>query len=394
MRWRTLAVPALFAWATGCQAEPRSFLDADTDPAVTAARTVEAAVARSQSPEIEPPKKPPLKTFLDQPPERLDKGDKGFVKARIQATVNGTPILEEEVMEASYPLIMSLPKNMPAPERDKQLALIYSKQLDELINYELLLQDAVQKLSKSGQQALDKLKQAAGREFDQVMRKKRIDMGVKTEEEFKKVLESHQVSLEGMRRQYERTFLAKEYLRYLVSSRLDDAVGHRQIRDYYDQHPEEFIAFDNVDWMDLFIDPSNSRYKGNREEARAFARQVVVLLRQGADFKQFLEYDDGDSKRRDGHGTGHRRGEIQPTEVEELLFRLKDGEVAEVAELPGGFHVIKVIKREFAGPRPFNEKVQGEIRDKLRNDIGGREIQAIVRDLRIRGVIEIADTAK
>jgi hypothetical protein len=275
------------------------------------------------------------------------------------------------------------------------VAAIYSNQLNELINYELLLQDAVAKLSAgTGKQALDKLKQAAGREFDQLIRKRRLDMGIKSEEEFRRYLEQHQVSLDGMRRQYERTFLAKEYLRYLVGARLDEAVGHRQIQEYYQKHPEEFIAYDSVEWYDLFIDPSNARFKGNREEARSFARQLATLLRQGADISQFLQYDDGDSRTREGHGMGRRHGEIQPSEAEEQLFRMRDGEVGEVIEVPGGFHVIRLNHREYAGQRPFNEKVQSEIRDKLRNEVGMREVQAIIRELRdpARAVIEIANS--
>ena len=399
MRWRTFAVSALVTWATGCQAQPRLLYGDEAAAGVGALGRRRLGRRRRGGPFAKAGCRPArtlvLNNYLDQAPKRQDTGDKGIVKARIQATVNGNPILQEEVMEASYPIILGLQsKGVPASELDNAVAAIYSKQLEELIDYELLFEDAYTKLSRGGHQQLDKLRQAASHEFDQIMRKKRLDMGIKTEQEFRQVLESHQVSLEGMRKQYLRTYLAKEYLRYLVSTRIDDAVGHRQIREYYESHPEEFIAFDNVEWFDLFIDPSNARFKGNRDEARSFAQQLVTLLRQGTDIKQFFEYDNGDSKTREGHGMGPRKGEIQPSEAEALLFQMHDNDIADVLEVPGGFHVIKLAKREYAGPRPFNEIVQSEIKDKLRGEIGGREIKAILRELRGQAVIEYADKAK
>jgi parvulin-like peptidyl-prolyl isomerase len=89
-----------------------------------------------------------------------------------------------------------------------------------------------------------------------------------------------------------------------------------------------------------------------------------------------------------GEPPGRKRGEIRPAEAEAVLFGLKDGQVGPVIELPTGFHVVKLVHRDFAGQMPFDEKVQKQIRDKLRNDLFQKEMKKIVVDLKRRAVIE------
>jgi parvulin-like peptidyl-prolyl isomerase len=393
MRWRTFVACVAASWLmAGCQSGPFPVASVGESQAQDAARTVgsEAAVTRSQKPEIETPK-----PAAPKPTAEAISVHRGEVRACIRAIVNGVPILQEEVAEACHHLLLALRgKGLSADEFKKQEANLEQTVLDQLIERELLRQEAMSRLSAGGKKQVDKIKEEAGKEFDKHMRKVRRElagsMNIKTEEDFRRFLESQQVSLEGMRRQYERQYFADQYLFFLISTRLDQAVGHAQIMEYYQTHPEEFVATEGVEWQDIFFDPSNPRY-GSRPGARQAAEQVVARLRAGEDIAKFLPLDDGDSKTRDGQGMGHRRGEIQPAEAEAMLFRLNDGEVGDVVEVPGGFHVVRVITRTHAGPMPFNEKVQTQIRNKLRTEIGMRERDAIMKELKRNAIVEIMD---
>ena len=53
------------------------------------------------------------------------------------------------------------------------------------------------------------------------------------------------VGMDGMRRQYERTLIATEYMRFKVSNIIEQ-IGLPDVRDYFDQHPNEFQTYDNV----------------------------------------------------------------------------------------------------------------------------------------------------
>jgi len=67
---------------------------------------------------------------------------------------------------------------------------------------------------------------------------------------------------------------------------------------------------------------------------------------------------------------------------------MSDGEVGPLVEIPTGIHIIKLVKREFAGLRTFDEKIQKQVRDKLRNEAAQFEMKRIVTDLKRQSVIE------
>jgi peptidyl-prolyl cis-trans isomerase SurA len=180
--------------------------------------------------------------------------------------------------------------------------------------------------------------------------------------------------------------MAREYMKNMVFPAVDSAIGLPQIREYYEQHPDEFRQEDRVEWQDIFID--QSKY-ASREEARRVAQSVAGLARSGQDFLRLAaQYDKENSGSGKAEGLGQRRGEIRPTECEASLFQMKPGEVG-VAELPTGFHVFRLVKREFAGLTPLNDKTQDEIRKKLQMEIAEREWKYMLTQLKSKAKIEI-----
>jgi parvulin-like peptidyl-prolyl isomerase len=88
----------------------------------------------------------------------------------------------------------------------------------------------------------------------------------------------------------------------------------------------------------------------------------------------------GDSKLRSGAGVGEKPGEIFPQELEPAILALKPGQVT-IKETETGFHVLKVAERTFAGVRPYDEKLQQDIRRKLQNQIFERESKRFIDTL-------------
>src|SRR6516165_6158019 len=153
---------------------------------------------------------------------------------------------------------------------------------------------------------LDKLKEAAGKEFDKKLRELRRRSSVKSDEEFKAMLKAQGLSLAGVRRQVERNFMAMEYMRNRILPAID-RISHQQIMEYYNHHPEEFQVSDGVTWQDIFIDASKF---ADRPAARQFAEGLAAKARGGDDFQKLvMQYDNGDSSYRKGEGYGHRKGE-------------------------------------------------------------------------------------
>jgi parvulin-like peptidyl-prolyl isomerase len=180
-----------------------------------------------------------------------------------------------------------------------------------------------------------------------------------------------------VKRQIERGFMMQTYLREVVSKRLDN-IGLNEIREYYAQHQDEFRAEDKVKWQDLFV--LAERFK-SAAEARQYADALAARAVHGDDFaKLAAEYSMGDSKFRHGAGIGDKPGEIFPQDLEATVLALKPGQVT-VKETETGFHVLKVAERTYAGPRPYDEKLQGEIKRKLQAKIYEQETRRLIDSL-------------
>ncbi len=389
MKWHRLVGSASITFgflANGCGTGPGLVAaDPDLPRAVAAAGSGPAGQARSQKPESENNVTPV--SLLSTPPERpAELAALGRSAARIQASVNNEAILDEEVRTTTMQE-MRLVEQLPEPERSRKRAEVWKHGLDQLIEREVVIQDAVARLTeRKNLKALDKLREAAGKEFEKHLDKMRSTIGIKNEEDFKTFLNSQGMPLPVLRRQWERNFMANEYL----SSRafpLIDKIGHAQVVEYYEGHPEEFLVPDSVQWQDLFV--SASRH-ASREAARRFAEVLAARARQGEDFlKLSAQFDNGDSALRNGDGLGSKHGEISPPEAETFLFAAREGDVG-VIELASGYHVVKLVKRVHAGPLPFDEKLQRQIRDKLKGEVFQREKRRIVVELKRKAVIEYA----
>ncbi len=340
--------------------------------------TDEMPVVRAQRPETPRGVVTPAANLVQQPSERS-------FRINVRAWVNGKPIYDNEVM---HNLARHLPDlaRLSDAQRSERLAEIFQQELEGLIERELLYQDAVSKLQKLNPRGLEKLRAAAYQEFERQLQEIRKRSKL-TDDELKQKLREQGLTLETMKRQTERSFIAMEYLRNRLFPLVNSGCGHQEIREYYETHLNEFQKVDSVKWQDLFvaIGPKHP----TQAEARKTAELLIERLRAGEKFENLLEFDDGTSRYNQGEGIGQRRGEIKPPELEEHLFRMKDGDIGPAVEMETGVHVFRLVKRDYAGQLPFDDKVQTIIRNKLRNDIGSREAKRIVRDLKSRAIIEI-----
>jgi hypothetical protein len=99
-----------------------------------------------------------------RPEDGLD--PKAQEAARIWATVNGEAILAEEV-RAAVQQQLYYTRNLPEPERRQKVEEILRAGLQQLVEREVVLQYAFTTLkSRGAAKVIDKLKEAAGKEFE------------------------------------------------------------------------------------------------------------------------------------------------------------------------------------------------------------------------------------
>jgi peptidyl-prolyl cis-trans isomerase SurA len=267
---------------------------------------------------------------------------------------------------------------VPEARQSEELAKVINTVVEQIIDAEVMYQDAVRKLEKTQAHMLDKLKEYVDQEYDKsVLRMRRGG-----------VPEDHIREMEPVaRRMLERNLVSTEYARSRIMDNIKARVDLQAIRDYYEAHKNEFQSVDKVVWQDIFIPVSANAPEVN--DVKRFAEGLLAKCKTPADFERLMVYNDGDSKLRNGEGLGQRRGEIRPPEMEATLFQLREGEIGPIIPFPTGVHLIRVQKREYAGQMPLDDAVHKVIRKKLENLLADREYRRIVRELRSRAVIVI-----
>jgi peptidyl-prolyl cis-trans isomerase SurA len=395
MTWQRIIGPALLASVlSGCESSAptlarNQFLqDPELMTAIGRNGGQGTEVTRGQKPDARPPS-----SLLDVQPERPADAGNSQLAVSIVAIVNNQAILDEEVRASAYGDLLRA-NYLAEPERSQRKKEVFTAALNRIIEREIVLIDAFKRLEQNGggTRFVNKLKETAKDQFDkQVVNGVKNANHLKTDEEVKRYFAELGVALSSVRRQWERNFMEFEYLRNRIFPLLETRVNHQMIAEYYDKHTEEFQIADSVKWQDLFV--AASRH-ASREEARSHAEALAEQARQGADFVKLVKQnDDGDSTLRDGEGVGNKRGEIKPAEAEAVLFKLTDGQVGALIEIPTGFHVVKLVHREVAGQRPFDGTVQKQIRDKLRGEVYEVEKKKIISELKQLAVVEYARKA-
>ncbi len=334
-----------------------------------------SSVARSQSPPNNSPKIMPVTnvTMNETAAERFQ----GDAQVRIVATIGTTPIYEREVREAVY---QRLPEiiNLSAADRRAKEKEMFNEELRRIIERELILDELFAVLTQKKQtSALKQLQEGAAKDAEQRIRDIQKRAKIPNEDELKFFFQTQGLTISGVKRHFERSFMMSAYLGERLRPKTS-SISLVDIRDYYEQHGDEFKANDKVKWQDLFLRVDRFRSK---EEARQKADELARCAANGEDFVKLVnEFDQGDSKSRGGFGFGEERGKIFPPDLEATVFSLKQGQATYV-DFDSGFHVIRIAERTYAGKKPFDEQVQLEIRRKLQGIVNEREYRKIIDTL-------------
>ncbi len=297
-------------------------------------------------------------------------------------------ITDQEVKEAMWQQFQLL-EPYEGLERQAKEKELYAQSLRKTIERELILDDMYAKLKKANKMnVIEEIKEFAVQTTDRQLKKFRDRAGAKTDDEFAAMLRAQGLTVLVIRRQIERQLMAEQYVNSMLKEK-GRRVGLGEIRDYYDKHPNEFQSPDSVKWQHIFI--STNRH-ANPQAAYNHAAQILQLAASGNDFAALaMKYDDGVAKQQKGIGTGEKRGEILPADVEPTVWALKPGQISNVIQTPTGYHIVRIVEREVAGVQPFDTKMQGKIRDKLNDSNYETEYKKLVEQLWRKGVVRIVE---
>jgi parvulin-like peptidyl-prolyl isomerase len=311
----------------------------------------------------------------------------GTPRVKVVAVVGAslTVITDQEVRESVWQRNDELSR-LEGREREAKTKELYTAALRRAIERELILDEMYGKLKKANKSSvIDEIKDAAVQGTDRRIRELKKQIGIKTDEDFATFLRIQGLTVQVLRRQYEREMMASQYVNSMLKEK-----GRRaslaDVRDYYDKNPKEFATKDRVKWQHVFVS-ANKHGQAAAQRAEAIRQAAANGQDLGALSKQ---YDDGLAGQQNGLGVGERAGEI-PQDLEATVLRLKSGELSAVIQTPTGYHIVKVLERDYAGVRPFDATVQNAIRDKLDNLLYDADRAKMVEDLWRKGVVQVVE---
>ncbi|MFO0851756.1 MAG: peptidyl-prolyl cis-trans isomerase [Gemmataceae bacterium] len=348
--------------------QTRAFAESSTAAYQSGAK-VNAPVARPQAP-------------ADPPAPVVPLAGPDFAQAntqvRVVATVGtDTVITDDEVWQLVRQRAAEYVK-LTGDGRAAKENEVFREELRKVIERELIIADFLEKVKKNKPQAVDEIKDEAKGQAARRLKDFRKANGVRSEEEFQQMLKAQGLSHKGLLRQLERDALSQMYVGQLLKER-NKAVSLADVERYYADHKDEFKVDDRAKWLDLFV---SYRYFATPAEARQHADKLLAQARAGADFVALVkQHGHGDSKLRDGAGIGEKRGEVKPPELEAAVFALQAGQVSDLIPTENGIHILKVVERDVAGVRPFDQKVQSFIRMKLTALAQKAEYEKLIDDL-------------
>lgn len=273
---------------------------------------------------------------------------------------------------------------------------LYAVMLRKTIQRELILDDMYAKLKKANKMnVIDEIKdgaaQMAEKQARELKKEVRGDADAKsmTDADFEFWLRVQGLTLPVLKRQWEREIMAQQYIQGVLKEKGRRA-GLGEVRDYYDKHQDEFKTPDRVKWQHIFI--SYTKH-ATPQAAYAYAEAIRQNLAAGADFAATsMQYDNGLAAGQKGFGVGEKPNEIAPAELADtILNKLKPGQMSGLIQTPTGYHIVKVLERDYAGVRPFDPKLQAEIREKLNKKYFDEDEAKMIEELWRKGTVRVIE---
>jgi len=287
------------------------------------------------------------------------------------AVVNGSVITQKDFDRE----LTSVQQRLLASGRslgDAQFSELRKNLLENLINMELLYQEA----QKSGVTVEDAV-------VAEHIEKLKTQFG--SQEEFKKALEKMNASEPALRAQTKKGLTVKEFVDKKIIQ--DVVVPDKELRAYYDSHPNSFRQPEQVKASHILIKAEPEAKEEQKALARKKLKEVQKRLEKGEDFAALAkEYSEGPSGAKGGDLGYFGRGQmVKP--FEEVVFVLKPGAVSDIVETNFGYHLIKCVDKKTETTVAYGD-VKEKLRQYLKQQKGREKMGSYIAKLKEKAKVE------
>ncbi|MCX7934088.1 MAG: peptidylprolyl isomerase, partial [Planctomycetota bacterium] len=210
-------------------------------------------------------------------------------------------------------------------------------------------------------------------------------------ERLKQVIANRGLNWEEWRRRLERKAYTNTYLHEALSPLVPRDPRPADIRDYYQQHRDEFVVPGKVTFRHILF---SVRERGSEDAARLAAENVYRAIAEGRlSFEEAARKhsDDPISRERGGLETDlapepERESWLQ--NIREAVRKEKPGEIGPILVSPLGCHLVMLVSVEPSQPQPFSE-AQRLIAKRIFTQQWEEEVQKLYVALRAKTRVRI-----
>jgi peptidyl-prolyl cis-trans isomerase SurA len=289
------------------------------------------------------------------------------VTDRIVAVVNNDAITLGELQESIVSYRAENPAQRTTPT-DEELRKDF---LNRLIENRLQLQEADREKVTVDDVELNE-------EFlDRIKR-----YGVKTEEEFEKLVKGQGVTVESIKKRLRDGLKVNKLVRRKVTLRV--SVTEAEITQYLDENRAKLETGLSFHARHILVTPEADNDIG-WEAARIKAEMLRAQLQDGADFVELAKQHSRDATAKDGGDLGAlKRGELAP-EIEAELLALNPGQISRPVRSPLGFHVFRLESKDSLEAASIRQ----QIRDILFRQQFDTRLEVWLKEIKQRAIIEV-----
>jgi len=198
-------------------------------------------------------------------------------------------------------------------------------------------------------------------EIDEAELKKRIDT-IKSyypnEDEFLKALSDKGTTMTEFEREMRDQMLAQKLVENEVASKITITPG--DMKDLYDKNKDKMVSRLTVKLRSITI----NKEPGKEADSKAKTQEILKKAKGGEDFTELAKTYSMDGYAAQGGDIGYLSPGETLTEIDDVVFKLKPGEVSDIVETQIGYHIFKV--EEIKEPRQLGfDEVSDFLRQQL-----------------------------
>jgi parvulin-like peptidyl-prolyl isomerase len=279
----------------------------------------------------------------------------------IVAWVDGDIITKSELEEEERLLTEELYRQFTGEELDAQLAAARAQLLPQLIDRKILMHRA---------ERLFDLDTLGGNLVDDFRRRN----GIETDDQLTQMLAREGMTLDDLKRRLLENTAPNEIVRIEVQNRV--SVSDAEVETFYAENPDLFRVPAEFLIREIVILADDTNREDKQEKAQQLYEQASAPEAEFAALAR--EHSEAGTASSGGLLGPVGKGDLSE-HLERAAMTTPVGDVAELMELPYGFHLVKVESRTEESVRPL-----AEVRDTVRQNLENRKFVETLQEFLAR----------